>query len=224
MKVILTYFLGLLFPYILFAQSKEELTAQIKANLDKTETAQLIAQLGGNDPDYKEMEALYKKLDRKVKKSTQGKILKRHIDAVKKSSPGRKAPGITQFDLAGEPYSLQNLKGKYVLVSFWASWNTASRQQIPLLKELYSQFKDNNFEILGVSYDSDFNAWNKYVEDNNLNWKHISDLQSMNNGSALGYGIKAIPQNVIVDPTGIIVARNLWGENLKEKLSELLKQ
>jgi hypothetical protein len=62
------------------------------------------------------------------------------------------------------------------------------------------------------------------VEDNNLNWKHISDLQSMNNGSALGYGIKAIPQNVIVDPTGIIVARNLWGENLKEKLSELLKQ
>lgn len=222
MKALLACFIGLL-PYILFAQNKEELIQQIQSNPDKTETTQLIQRVGGNSPDYKELEGLFKGLDKSVKKSTQGKSLKRHIDALKKSSPGKKAPGVTQFDLNGEPYSLQDLKGKYVLVSFWASWNTLSRQEIPLYKEIYQELKDKNFDILGVSFDNDFKAWSAYVQDNGLNWKHISDLQSMNNGSALGYGIKALPQNVIVDPNGIIVARNLRGEQLKEKLRELLK-
>ncbi|HMR17701.1 MAG TPA: TlpA disulfide reductase family protein [Sphingobacterium sp.] len=222
MKAFLLCLIGLL-PYVLFAQNKEELIQQIKSNPDKTETTQLIQRIGGNAPDYKELESLFKGLDRKVKKSTQGKILKRYIDALKKSSPGKKAPGITQFDLEGEPYSLQDLKGKYVLVSFWASWNTASREEIPLYVDIYREFKDKNFEILGVSFDNDFKAWKKYIDDNKLDWKHISDLQNMNNGAALGYGIKAIPQHVLVNPAGIIVARNLSGDALKEKLRELLK-
>lgn len=222
MKAFLVCLIGFL-PSILFAQSKEELIKQIKTNPDKIETTHLIQRIGLSNPDHKELKPLFKGLDRKVRKSTQGKLLERYIESVEKSSVGKKAPGITQFDLAGEPYSLQDLKGKYVLVSFWASWNTASRQQIPVYIDIYEEFKDKNFEILGVSFDSDFNTWKKYIEDNKLSWKHISDLQNMNNGAAQGYGIKAIPQNVLVDPNGIIVARNLEGEALKEKLKELLK-
>lgn len=222
MKKILLY--GILFciPYAVFSQSQEDLIQQVKAHPDKVESASILQRIGASNPDYRQLEDLYKGLDRKVKKSSHGKFAKHYIDALKKTTPGKKAPGITQFNLAGEPYSLQDLRGKYVLISFWASWNTASRQETPFYKEIYNEFKDQNFEILGVSFDSEFNAWNNYIQENELTWKHISDLQNMNNGAALGYGIKAIPQNVLVDPDGVVVARNLRGEGLREKLHELL--
>lgn len=216
-------YLALFFaPLVIFSQSQEDLIHQIKSHPDKIESASLIQRIGGNTPDYEQLNALYNGLDRKVKKSTQGKFAKYYIEALRKTMPGNKAPGITQFDLAGEPYSLQDLRGKYVLIIFWASWNTASRQEIPFYKEIYSQFKNQNFEILAVSFDSEFNAWNNYVKENHLHWKHVSDLQNMNNGAALGYGIKAIPQNVLVDPQGNIIARNVRGEQLRQKLQKEL--
>ncbi len=222
MKTLFIYLVGFL-PCVLFAQTKAELIERIKSNPDKVESIRLIQRIDIQNPDYKELNSLFKTLDKKVRKTTQGKYLQHYIEALEKSSPGKKAPGITQFDVAGEPYGLQNLKGKYVLISFWASWNKLSRDEIPAYKALYKEFKDRNFEILTVSFDSDFAAWKKYIADNDLGWKHISDLQNMNNGAALTYSIKSIPQNVLVDPDGIIVARNLQGEELKSKLHELLK-
>ncbi|NGM60883.1 TlpA family protein disulfide reductase [Sphingobacterium sp. SGG-5] len=222
MKVFFIYLLILL-PSVLMAQSKEDLIEQIKANPKDQASIRLIQRINMQNPDYKELEVLYKMLDKKVRKTTEGKYLQHYIQSLEKSSPGKKAPGITQFDVAGEPYGLQNLKGKYVLVSFWASWNKQSRDEIPAFKTLYNSFKNKNFEILAVSFDSDFAAWKKYITDNALGWKHISDLQNMNNGAALTYGIKSIPQNVLVDPDGIIIARNLRGAELESKLRELLK-
>lgn len=223
MKKILIYFTLSLLPFLLIGQGQTDLIQQIRDNPDKVESATFIQRVGGNTPDYDLLNDLFKGLSRKVKKSAQGKYTKHYIDALKNTSEGKKAPGITQFDLAGEPYSLQDLRGQYVLISFWASWNTASRQEIPLMKELYKEFKDHNFEILAVSFDSDFNVWNKYIQDNDLQWKHISDLQNMNNGAALSYGIKAIPQNILVDPNGIIIGRNIRGEDLRLKLQHILK-
>jgi len=222
MKTILIYILIFL-PGVLMAQTKEELIERIKANPKEKETIRLIQRIDIQNPDYKELNVLFKTLDKKIRKTTEGKYLQHYIQALEKSSPGKKAPGITQFDVAGEPYGLQNLKGKYVLVSFWASWNRQSRDEIPAFKTLYDSFKDKNFEILAVSFDSDFAAWKKYITDNALGWKHISDLQNMNNGAALTYGIKSIPQNVLVNPEGIIIARNLRGAELESKLRELLK-
>ncbi len=221
MKKYLILFAALI-PTLLFGQTKDELIQEINKNLNKTETIRLIQRVGGYDPDYKEMTELFKKLDKNVKKSNEGKIFERYLKNLQNVSIGKKAPGITQFDLDGNPYSLQDLKGKYVLIDFWASWCPPCRAENPNLVKTYAQFKDKNFEILGVSFDKDFNNWKKAVQDDNLTWKHISDLQHWNNGAATVYGIKAIPQNVLVDPNGIIIGRNLHGEELNKKLQEVL--
>jgi peroxiredoxin len=213
----------LMIPVLLFAQSKEELVAQIKDKPTEIATLRLIQRVGGYDPDHKELRMLFKGLDKKVKKSNDGKIFERYLDALENSSVGKKAPGITQLDLEGEPYSLQDLKGKYVLVDFWASWCPPCREENPNLVATYAEFKDKNFEILGVSLDREFGPWKKAIEDDKLTWKHISDLQYWNSGAAQTYGIKAIPQNVLVNPEGIIIAKNIHGEALKNKLREVLK-
>lgn len=219
-KLILFLFTSL--PILLLAQTKEELIKEIKANPTQVETIRLIQRVGGYDPDYKEMETLFKTLDKKVKKTLEGKIFQRYLKSLASVAVGKKAPGITQFDLSGNPYGLQDLKGKYVLVDFWASWCPPCRAENPNLVATYAEFKDKNFEILGVSFDKDIDAWKKAIKDDNLTWKHISDLQHWNNGAAIPYGIKAIPQNVLVDPNGIIIARNLHGDELKKKLREIL--
>ncbi|SKC04642.1 Peroxiredoxin [Sphingobacterium nematocida] len=221
MKKILSLILTSL-PLLLLAQSKEDLIKEIKANPKQMETIRLIQRVGGYDPDYKEMEALFKTLDKTIKKSNEGKVFQRYLKSLSNVVIGKKAPGITQFDLDGNPYGLQDLKGRYVLIDFWASWCPPCRAENPNLVAAYSEFKSKNFEILGVSFDKDFDSWKKAIADDNLTWKHISDLQYWNNGAAIPYGIKAIPQNVLVDPNGIIIARNLHGEELKKKLREIL--
>jgi thiol-disulfide isomerase/thioredoxin len=222
MKKIL-FVIAFILPIFLSAQTKEEKIKHILANTKDVNTIQVIQRLDTYNPDYKEMRMYFKKLDKKVRKTTQGKIFDRYLDALENSSVGKKAPGITQFDVAGEPYSLQDLKGKYVLVDFWASWCPPCREENPRLVAIYQDFKDKNFEILGVSFDKDINAWKKAIADDKLTWKHISDLQHWNNGAAGVYGIKAIPQNILVNPEGIIVARNLHGDDLRKKLEGILK-
>lgn len=222
MKKIL-FIIAFVLPFMLFAQTKEEKIKQIESNLKDVNTLQLIQRLETYNPDYNEMRSYFKKMDKSVRKSTQGKIFDRYLNALESSSVGKKAPGITQFDVAGEPYSLQDLKGKYVLVDFWASWCPPCRAENPNLVAIYNDYKDKNFEILGVSFDKDMKAWTKAIADDKLTWKHISDLQHWNNGAASVYGVKAIPQNVLVNPEGIIIARNLHGDDLRNKLQEILK-
>lgn len=219
----LLFLIAFVLPLALWAQDKEELIKQILANPKDENSIQLIQRLNSYDPDPKEMKVYFKKLDKSVRKSTKGKIFERYIQAVENSSVGKKAPGITQFDLEGNPYSLQDLRGKFVLVDFWASWCPPCREENPKLVAIYQDFKDKNFEILGVSFDRDMKAWKKAIDDDKLTWKHISDIQHWNNGAAGVYGIKAIPQNVLVNPEGIIVARNLHGDDLRKKLEEILK-
>jgi len=216
------FFLLLLLPSLLSAQTKEELIKQVNDNPDKIETLRIIQRVGGYNPDYKELEKLFKSLDKTVRKSNDGKIFERYIKTLEKTSVGKKAPGITQFDLNGEPYSLSDLKGKYVLIDFWASWCPDCIREIPELLKTHQEFKDKNFEILGVSFDKEFEPWANAVKKYQLNWKHISDLQSWANAAGQLYGVKAIPQNILVDPNGIIIARNVHGEDLRIKLRGLL--
>ena len=135
---------------------------------------------------------------------------------------GQEAPDFTLPDVDGKPVSLNSFRGKYVLVDFWASWCGPCRQENPNIVATYNQFKDKNFTILGVSLDQDKKAWLKAINDDGLVWKQISDLKFWNSEAATLYQVQAIPFNVLIDRNGKVIAKELRGPDLRNKLAEVL--
>ncbi len=136
---------------------------------------------------------------------------------------GSMAPELTMNDEQGKPFSLSSLKGKYVLVDFWASWCAPCRGENPNVVEAYNKFKDKNFTILGVSLDDNKDKWVKAIKDDGLVWKHVSDLKGWQSASTQIFGFNAIPYNILIDPQGKIIASGLRESALHTKLAEVLK-
>lgn len=153
-----------------------------------------------------------------------GKYLKDMIAETKVTAIGSLATDFTQNDTLGNPVSLSSFRGKYVLIDFWASWCGPCRQENPNVVQNFQKFKDKNFTVLGVSLDrpGQKDKWLQAIHADNLTWTHVSDLQFWNNAVAQQYRIQSIPQNLLIDPNGKIVAKNLRGEGLESKLCEVL--
>ena len=143
------------------------------------------------------------------------------VNALSQLAVGMPAPDIALPNPEGDTVRLSSLRGKYVMIDFWAAWCKPCRMENPNVVRLYDQYKDKGFEIYGVSLDRTKDAWVEAIADDNLTWKHVSDLQYFNSEAAALYSINAIPATVLLDKEGKIIAKNLRGEALEAKLAEI---
>lgn len=145
------------------------------------------------------------------------------VDALSKLAIGMPAPDIALPNPEGDTVRLSSLRGNYVMIDFWAAWCKPCRMENPNVVKLYSAYKDKGFEIYGVSLDRTKEDWVKAIEQDNLTWQHVSDLKYFNSEAASLYNINAIPATVLIDKEGKIVAKNLRGQALEEKLAEIFE-
>jgi len=134
---------------------------------------------------------------------------------------GKQAPDIVLPNPEGEEIALSSLRGNYVLVDFWASWCKPCRIENPNVVKLYKKYSDENFEIYGVSLDRNKDKWVKAIAEDNLTWKHVSDLQFWNSTAAKLYNVTSIPFTLLIDPDGKIVEKRLRGKALADKLESI---
>lgn len=178
----------------------------------------------GLDPET--ITPLFEALSARFKNSEEGKALAKQISNVRKIMVGSPAPDFIQADVAGNTIKLSSFRGKYTLVDFWASWCGICRAENLNVLRAYNAYKDKGFTVLGVSLDDSLHRrqWIQAIKDDNMPWQQVSDLKGRNNEAAVQYGIKGIPQNVLIDPDGKIIAKNKRNRDLMNTLMNIFDQ
>jgi len=172
--------------------------------------------------DLEELETALGTFDPSLTNSIYSGFLSNYLATLKRSSVGQMFVPFSMADSSGNEIALTELVGSnYLLVDFWASWCSPCRAENPNLVALYNEYHDQGFDIFGVSFDSNRERWLKAVADDGLTWPHVSDLKGWENAAGKLYGIRSIPSNLLLDPSGVIIAKNLRGEELRAKLAEL---
>lgn len=189
-------------------------------NIISAHNLSIMAKVFGKEKSQK----LFNKFSVQNKTSQYGKIISDYLalNIPKTPQKGEKYVDFSMNNQNGLQKKLSDLDGKYVLIEFWASWCVPCRKENPELVKVYNKFKTFDFEIFAVSLDENKQNWINAIEKDNLNWTHVSDLKGKNNKASLIYAVSTIPDNILIDKNGLIIARNLRSHKLDELLSELL--
>ncbi len=203
--------------------------AEVAALIEKQPPSLGVINLlqNGNTVDRDVYFSVYESTADKLKKAwpnnSYAKTFIAYVESLKKTAIGQPAPEISLPDPDGKIVTLSSFKGKYVLVDFWAKWCGPCRQENPNVVKAYNEFKGKGFDILGVSLDRTKEDWVMAIKQDGLTWTHVSDLKYFQSKAAQDYNISGIPFSILVDPNGVIVAKNLRGSALQKKLAEVLK-
>lgn len=179
--------------------------------------------LNAYDTNREFIQSNYDNLTDSLKNTYLGQETRKKIDIYEQKRIAAIFPSIALHDSTGSLVDLASYKGKYVLIEFWASWCAPCRKKHPQLRELYKEFKSEDFEIIAISLDDNKEDWTNAIAADNLPWVHISDLKGMRKGISKELYIHSIPQNFLLDRSGVILAKNIYGDQLSAKIKTLLK-
>ena len=202
----------------------QSLTALLKANNQSPVSTLFLIQTTNFVPYIKDHIAdLYALLDGPAKKGPFAELIEKTLQTVSIGNIGSVLPEFKQNDVNGKPVSLSSLRGKYVLIDFWASWCGPCRAENPNVVKAYNAYKAKGFTILGVSLDQDKGKWLEAIKKDGLTWTQVSDLKYWNNAVAVQFGIQSIPANFLIDPKGVVIGKDLRGADLESALAAALK-